>query len=157
MYVCGFASPCMFLHTIYITNIHVSNIYIPFSKYYRHMSPHIVHRCMRLVSICNNIYTYLFIYVPQLYVYTIFLTIHMCVRFASALYVTLYNNVEVCITVKCCNSQHTIYIYIANIYASNIYMILHFYVNSVPLFSVRGLLYLSMIISNLKGSTHIYI
>ena len=42
-------------------------------------------KCIRLLSIGNTIYAYLFIYVPQLYVYTIFPTIHMRVRFDSAL------------------------------------------------------------------------
>ena len=42
-------------------------------------------KCIRLLSKGNTIYAYLFIYVPQLYVYTIFPTIHMCVRFDSAL------------------------------------------------------------------------
>ena len=40
---------------------------------------------IRLLSIGKTIYAYLFIYVPQLYVYTIFPTIHMRVRFDSAL------------------------------------------------------------------------
>ena len=62
-------------------------------------------KCIRLLSIGNTIYAYLFIYVPQLYVYTIFPTIHMCeVRLSIG---TSYYNLG---GLKCCDSQHTIYV-----------------------------------------------